>query len=171
MRDVDGPELLAHLEAADLVVGFNNLRFDYAVLRGYTDGDLRRLPTFDMLEDVRRRIGFRLPLGHLGEETLGVAKSADGLQSLAWWQAGEVARVEAYCRDDVALLRDLLAYGIEHGHLRFRTRDGQRVRLPAPWDLAELIEHATAQSDQSRYPGGRPVSPEPETRTIAPAPG
>jgi DEAD/DEAH box helicase domain-containing protein len=140
--EADVPRLLEQLEAADLVVGFNVRRFDYCVLRGYTDRDLTALPTFDMLDAIHRQLGFRLPLGHLAEETLGAAKSADGLQSLRWWQEGRTDLIEAYCRQDVALLRDLLKYAERHGHLCFRTKEGRRVRLPARWHLAELIEQA-----------------------------
>jgi DEAD/DEAH box helicase domain-containing protein len=139
------PELLARLAAADLVVGFNVRRFDYAVLRGYPSADPAALPTFDLLDDLHRRIGFRLPLGHLAEETLGIAKSGDGLQSLAWWRAGEVARVADYCRRDVEILRALFEHALAHGHLRFRTRDGRLVRLPARWNVAELVEAARAR--------------------------
>ena len=42
-------ELLKELQRADLVVGFNQLRFDYEVLHGYTVFDLTQLPTLDML--------------------------------------------------------------------------------------------------------------------------
>jgi DEAD/DEAH box helicase domain-containing protein len=138
------PELLARLAAADLVVGFNVRRFDYAVLRGYPSADPAALPTFDLLDDLHQRIGFRLPLGHLAEETLGIAKSGDGLQSLAWWHAGEVARVTDYCKRDVEILRALFEHALAHGHLRFRTRDGRLVRLPARWNVANLIESASA---------------------------
>jgi DEAD/DEAH box helicase domain-containing protein len=141
-HESDVPALLERLAAADLVVGFNVRRFDYAVLRGYTDRDLAALPTFDMLDAVHRRLGFRLPLGHLAEETLGVPKSGDGLQSLEWWKEGRVAEVEAYCRRDVELLQGLYSHAETHGHLCFRTRGGERVRLPAPWKTAELIEQA-----------------------------
>jgi len=151
-------DLLARLAAADLVVGFNVLRFDYGVLRGYTDDDPAALPTFDLLDDVHRRIGFRLPMGHLAEETLGVPKSADGLQSLAWWREGEVERVADYCRRDVEILRGLFEHGVRHGFLRFRTRDGQRVRLPAPWDPAALVEAARARQPRSRRRRGRATS-------------
>ena len=67
------PELLAALREADLVVGFNVRRFDYRVLRGYTDEDLTKLPTFDLLDAIHSRLGFRVALGHLAEETLGLA--------------------------------------------------------------------------------------------------
>jgi DEAD/DEAH box helicase domain-containing protein len=133
-------ELVERLHTADLVVGFNVKGFDYQVLRGYGDFDLESLPTFDMLEAIHRRLGFRLALNHLGEETLGVGKSADGLQSLQWWKEGRVDEIEKYCRADVALMRNLLAHAEEHGHLCFRTRNGERVRLPAAWRIPDLIE-------------------------------
>jgi DEAD/DEAH box helicase domain-containing protein len=149
------PELIERLAAADLVVGFNVHRFDYAVLRRYASADPGALPTFDLLEDLHRRIGFRLPLGHLAEQTLGMPKSGDGLQSLAWWRAGEVARVTDYCRRDVEIVRALFEYALAHGHLRFRTRDGHLVRLPARWCLPELVEAARAAQPRS-YDEPRP---------------
>ena len=72
------PELLAALRRADLVVGYNVRRFDYQVLRGYTSEDLSQLRTFDVLEAIHARLGFRLSLGHLAEETLGAPKQEIG---------------------------------------------------------------------------------------------
>ncbi len=144
-READVGALLERLASAELVVGFNALRFDYRVLRGYTDRDLARLPTFDLLDAIHARIGFRLPLGHLGEETLGVPKSADGLQALQWWKEGRVDEIERYCRQDVTLLRDLFEHARRHGHLLFRTRRGERVRIPLRLSIEELVEHSRAR--------------------------
>jgi DEAD/DEAH box helicase domain-containing protein len=136
------PALLERLAAADLVVGFNVRRFDYAVLRGYTDRDLERLPTFDLLDAVHARLGFRVSLGHLAGETLGREKSGDGLEAIRWWREGRLDELRRYCERDVALLRDLFHFGLEHGFLLFRTRAGERVRLPARWSLPEILEAA-----------------------------
>ena len=141
----DVHRLIERLGEADLVVGFNVISFDYAVLRGYTDADLSALPTFDMLAAIHQRLGYRLALGHLAEETLGASKGADGLQSLVWWKEGRVEEIEQYCRQDVKLLVDLLDHASEHGHLCFRTKRGDRVRLPAPWHIPELVERAHAR--------------------------
>jgi DEAD/DEAH box helicase domain-containing protein len=141
-REANVEALIAHLAAADLVIGFNVRGFDYRVLRGYTERDLARLPTFDLLDAIHARLGFRLSLGHLGEETLGVPKTADGLQSLRWWREGRIAEIERYCRGDVAILRDLFEHARTHGHLMFRTRGGERVRLPLRLSLPELLERA-----------------------------
>ena len=143
-READVEALVAKLESADLVVGFNVLRFDYRVLRGYVDRDLAALPTFDLLDAIHRRVGFRLSLGHLGEETLGAPKSGDGLASLRWWREGRLDEIERYCRDDVTLLRDLFEHARSHGHLLFRTRRGERVRLPLHVSLPELVERGLA---------------------------
>ena len=112
---------------------------------GYTDRRLERLPTFDLLEEIHARLGFRLALGHLGEQTLGTPKSADGLQSLAWWKEGRIDEIERYCRQDVSLLRDLFDHAREHGYLIFRTRRGERVRLPIPLSLPEILERQRAR--------------------------
>src|SRR6266436_8855339 len=55
-------ELITELQRADLIVGFNNLRFDYEVLHGYTTFDLRQLPTLDMLVDLQNTLQHRLSL-------------------------------------------------------------------------------------------------------------
>ena len=146
--EADVERLLQRLAGADLVIGFNVRRFDYQVLRGYTDFDLSSLPTFDVLDEIHARLGFRVSLAHLGEETLGESKSADGLQALAWWKEGRVDEIEKYCRRDVALLRDLFDHAREHGHLLFRSRRGGRVRVPLQFSVDELIERARAERDR-----------------------
>jgi len=151
----DVHRLIERLGEADLVVGFNIISFDYAVLRGYTDADLSALPTFDMLAAIHQRLGYRLALGHLAEETLGATKGADGLQSLIWWKEGRVDEIEQYCRQDVSLLVDLLRHASEHGHLCFRTKRGDRVRLPAAWQIPELVERAHARPAGAAANGDR----------------
>jgi DEAD/DEAH box helicase domain-containing protein len=127
-------ELIARLEAAELVVGFNVKRFDYEVLGAYTGIDYRRkLPTLDLWEEVRRRLGFRLGLNHLVEATLGARKTADGLQSLEWVKQGRMDLVEAYCRHDVELLRDLYLFGRRMGYVLYRDKEKNTLKLPVEW--------------------------------------
>ena len=132
--------LLAHLEKADLIVGFNIKRFDYKVLSAYTSKELKVLPTFDILEDVFKRLGFRLALGHLAAETLNREKTADGLQAVEWFRQGEFEKLVEYCREDVAATRDLFHHGLEKAHLVFRKKQqNQRVRLLVDWKLEDMI--------------------------------
>ena len=127
------PMLMRHLDHFDLVIGFNIRRFDYRVLSAYSDIDFSRLPTLDILDAVKDQLGYRLSLDHLAEVTLGSGKTADGLDALKWWQEGKMARIIEYCRDDVALTRDLYRYGRENGFLLFRNKAKQTVRLPVSW--------------------------------------
>ncbi|MFQ5895405.1 MAG: Zn-binding domain-containing protein, partial [Nitrospinota bacterium] len=137
------PSLLAALRGADLVVGFNILGFDYQVLRAHSRVDLARaLPTFDMLRDLAGRIGFRPSLGALAQATLGAAKLADGLQSLAWWRAGERQKVLEYCRADAALTGELFCFGLERGHLLLERKGKGKVRIPLDWTLEGLLARA-----------------------------
>ena len=47
-----------------------------------------------------------------------------------------------YCQQDVAATRDLFLYGLEKGHLIYRTkRDNKRVRLLVDWNLDEMIKN------------------------------
>lgn len=132
--------LLAYLEQADLIVGFNIKRFDYQVLSAYTSKALDQLPTFDILEDVFKRLGFRLSLKHLAAETLDQQKTADGFQAVEWFRQGEMEKLTEYCRQDVAVTRDLFHFGLENGHLVFREKqEDRRVRLPLDWNLEKII--------------------------------
>jgi DEAD/DEAH box helicase domain-containing protein len=131
----DIPQLIDDLQGYDFVVGFNIKRFDYTVLTGYTDFDFRTLTTIDLLEHVHRRLGYRLSLDHLAQATLGAQKSADGLQALKWWKEGRIDDIVAYCKQDVAVTRDLYRYGAEHGYLLFRNKAKRDVRLPVDWSV------------------------------------
>jgi DEAD/DEAH box helicase domain-containing protein len=126
-------ELIAHLCRLDLVVGFNVKRFDYRVLSGYTDMDFTTIPTLDLLEDIHDRLGFRLSLDHLARVTMGVRKSADGLQALQWWKEGKLRKIIDYCRKDVKITRDIYLYGRENGYLLFENKAGTVVRVPVSW--------------------------------------
>ncbi|MFQ5882255.1 MAG: DEAD/DEAH box helicase [Candidatus Methylomirabilales bacterium] len=122
--------LIEELIGADLIIGFNLRRFDFGVLQAYTDRDLSTLPTLDILEAITAYLGFRVSLGHLAQATLGVAKQADGLQSLQWYKAGELQRVIDYCKADVDLTRSLYEFGRDHGYLLFLDHRGRAARLP-----------------------------------------
>ena len=124
------PALFERLRGADLVVGFNSLRFDYEVLSPFAPFDLRSLPSLDLLQRVAERLNYRLSLDNLGQATLGEPKSADGLQALQWWKEGRLEDIATYCRKDVDITRRLYLHGLEQGFLLFSNKAGSRVRVP-----------------------------------------
>ncbi|MCF6290418.1 MAG: DEAD/DEAH box helicase [Desulfobacterales bacterium] len=121
---------IARLQGLGLVVGFNTLRFDNRVLSAYTSFDLARLPSLDILAEIRNRLGYRLSLDHLAQVTLGVKKSANGLMALKWYQEGRMEELAQYCSDDVRITRDLYRHGLDKGFLLFKNKAGSTVRCP-----------------------------------------
>ena len=126
-------ELIDLLLEADLVVGYNIFGFDYEVLRAYTDRDLRQLPTVDLMRDLEARLGFRPKLDSVVQPTLGVGKTADGLQALEWWRRGELDKIMAYCRDDVRVTRDLYDYGKRNRCVLVARFGGTPRRVEVDW--------------------------------------
>lgn len=122
--------LIDHLFELDLVVGFNNKRFDNQVLSGYTVKNLNLLPSLDLLEEVHNQLGYRLSLDRIAEFTLGRKKTADGLQALAWYKEGRIDLIREYCKKDVEVTRDLFHFGMENNHFLFCNKAGKVVRLP-----------------------------------------
>jgi DEAD/DEAH box helicase domain-containing protein len=139
-------DLIEHLKRADLVVGYNVLRFDYEVLRGYTFENLNRLPTLDLLLVVERALGNRLKLDSLAKATLGTSKSADGLQSLEWFKAGKIDLVTEYCIHDVEITRDVLLYALNKGCLLYDKKGAGAVRLTLPIDLKDYMSYPQSVS-------------------------
>jgi DEAD/DEAH box helicase domain-containing protein len=127
------PALVEQLFGARLVVGYNTIKFDYRVLRPYTDRRLNQLPTLDIFDHLYRRTNFRSRLDTVASETLGEHKSGHGLEAYEWWKAGEVQKVVDYCRDDVRLTYEVYKYGKEHGAVFTRDPRGRRTRVAVMW--------------------------------------
>jgi len=126
----DIPDLISDLQGFDLVVGFNNKRFDNKVLSAYSVFNLASLPTLDIMEVITNRLGYRLSLDRLAEHTLGVKKSANGLQALQWYKEGKMEEIISYCRHDVKITRDIFLFGLKNRYLLFKNKAGSIVRLP-----------------------------------------
>jgi len=123
-------ELADRLLRADLVIGFNQLHFDYQVLSAYTVQDLRGRPNLDLLKEIYTVLGRRVGLDHLARATLNRKKTADGLASLEWVKQGRLDLVKAYCQEDVRLTFDLYVFAREHGYLLFEDKEGRKLRVP-----------------------------------------
>jgi DEAD/DEAH box helicase domain-containing protein len=131
----DVPALIADLKAAERVVGFNLRQFDYTVLKYYTPERLNDLPTLDLLDDIYNKLGFRIGLDALAAATLGpaVRKSADGLAAIRWFREGKIDQLIAYCRDDVAITKQLFEAGRDRGFVQYIDRDGRTKRVSVAW--------------------------------------
>lgn len=152
-REEEVPELIRHLQELDLVVGFNTIHFDYAVLRAYTPFDFGRLPSFDILKEIHDMLGIRVSLNHLGEKTLGRSKISDGVQAVQWFRENQWEPLTEYCKEDVLLTRDLFLHALEKGYLLYADRQERLLRIQTPWDLEKLLEERKTKGPPAR-PGG-----------------
>ena len=125
----DAVNLIAELEQFTHLVTFNGNRFDLEVLRAYSSVDKIQQCSWDIHEELFKLLGHRVKLDQLAKDTLGTAKSADGLQAVEWWRAGKRNEVAEYCEKDVAILRDIVQHGRTNGFVVISSR-----RVPVNWD-------------------------------------
>jgi DEAD/DEAH box helicase domain-containing protein len=125
--------LIDELFRAEIVVGYNLMKFDYRVLAAYTNRKFSHLRTVDMFDHLYRRLGFRVSLDSVASATLGAKKIADGCQAVSWWRAGEVAKLCEYCQEDVRLTHQVYQFGKDHGYVLIRERAGGTRRVPVMW--------------------------------------
>lgn len=127
-------ELVDQLVKADLVVGFNVINFDYEVLMGYTVLDLpHQCRTLDMLVDLEAKLGHRLSLDSVATASLGVGKTADGLDAIRWWREGKLKEIAEYCCYDVKCTKLVHEYGVAHKKLLFSDRFQKKRSVPVEW--------------------------------------
>jgi len=127
-------DLISRLRRADLVVGYNILRFDYEVLMAYTILSLPdQLRTLDLLVDIEKAVGHRLKLEDVAQGTLGVGKVAEGLDAIRWWREGKVMEIAEYCCFDVKVTKLVHEYGAANKELFFSDRFGRKQRIGINW--------------------------------------
>lgn len=133
--------LCEELVRADLVVGWNHLQFDYPVLQPYVFPTLaEQTVNLDMMLELESILGFRLKLDSVASASLGMGKTADGLDALKWWQehkkTGEFAplrRIAEYCAYDVKVTKCVHEYALEHGLLKFEDKSGRLNEVAVSW--------------------------------------
>ena len=126
-------KLFPLLEASSYIIGFNVKSFDLAVLQGYYPGKVQHFPTFDLLDDIRGKIGRRLALNDLIFATLGKKKTGHGLQAIQLYQEGKWEELKRYCLDDVLLTKELFEFGVEKGEVMYLNEKG-KVTIKVDWE-------------------------------------
>lgn len=131
-KNVD--ELVAQLLRADLVVGFNHVGFDYQVLQAYTILDMAsQTKNLDLLVDIEAAVGRRIGLEGIAMATLGVGKSAEGLQAIAWYREGKWREIAEYCAYDVKVTMRVHEFGRKYGYVQFMDSTNQLQKVPVKW--------------------------------------
>lgn len=137
-REEEFGEMFKLFESADRIVGFNSIDFDMAALKPYYLGDLLKLPNFDILQEVERKVGYRVKLDALAKETLGVQKGGSGLDALEYYREDNWEALTKYCLEDVVITRELYFYGQKNGELKFKNKWNELTRVSV--NFANLVK-------------------------------
>jgi len=117
---------------ADRIIGFNTLKFDIPALRPYTKIDLEKLNHLDIMDLVHQKIGRKLSLNSLAQETLGNVKIDKGTNAVLYWVKKDpesLEKLQNYCEADVILTRDLYDFGKKNGFLKYKDKWNDSVRV------------------------------------------
>jgi hypothetical protein len=130
-------DLIQQLLRADLVVGFNVVNFDYEVLMGYTILDLPlQLRTLDLLVEVEKLARSKPRLDNIAQATLGVGKTADGVDAIKCWREKRFMEIAEYCCFDVKVTKLLHEHGVRNRELYYTDKFNRKHRLEIAWDGA-----------------------------------
>lgn len=125
-EEKDLSQLNQILSETSLVIGFNIKSFDYTVLQPYLRIPLDKLPTLDILEDLKNILGHRVSLNSVAKATLGKEKSGHGLDAIRLYKAGEIEKIKKYCLQDVRLTLEIYEFGLKNKFVRYLSKDGQK---------------------------------------------
>src|SRR3989344_750022 len=131
-EEKDLAKLFTLLETCSYIIGFNVKGFDMEVLQGYYPGKIHHFPVFDLLDDLRSKIGRRLALNDFLFATLGKKKTGHGLQAIELFKEGKGDDLKKYCLDDVMLTKELFDFGIEKGEVMYLNEKG-KVTVKVEW--------------------------------------
>lgn len=126
-------KLFPRLEHTSMLIGFNINKFDLPVLSPYYVGDISKIPTLDILDEVHKKLGFRIALDDLARATLGIKKEGHGLKAIEYFKNGEMEKLRDYCLSDVKITRELYEYGKKEGKLYFQDVHAKR-EIPVAWN-------------------------------------
>ncbi|MBI2641725.1 ribonuclease H-like domain-containing protein [Candidatus Roizmanbacteria bacterium] len=126
------PQLFPILEDSSYIIGFNVKSFDLPVLQYYYPGKVHNLPIFDILEDIREKVGKRLALNDIIMATLNKKKSGHGLMAIDYYKEKRWEELKKYCLDDVLLTKELFDFGVEKNEIYYLDERG-RVTVKVDW--------------------------------------
>ncbi len=134
--------LIQEMKAADLVVGYNHIGFDYEVIQPFSFWNIADMTNnLDICLDLSSKLGHRLALDAIATPSLGgLSKTAKGTDALKWWAAyeaeGDIEKlmdIATYCCYDVKVTMEVYYYGVEHGYVLYENKSGEVTEIPVDW--------------------------------------
>lgn len=131
--EADFPQMWPYFSDADRIIGFNSLGFDVPALVPLCPYNFKNLFHFDIMDEIKNKLGFRLSLNALATETIGHSKIDVGTNAPVYWDQGTVEsldKLKIYCEADVAVTKELYDYGLKYGHLKYKDK----------WNTSRMVE-------------------------------
>lgn len=134
--------LIAELQSADLVVGYNHIGFDYGVLQPFLFWTLAEATrNLDICTYLTHKLGHRLKLDSVARPTLGGnSKTAEGTDALKWWaeyeQTGDSQKlldIARYCCYDVKVTMEVYKFGVANGYVLYEDKNGNAEKVEVDW--------------------------------------
>ena len=126
------PNLFPILEKSSYIVGYNIRSFDLPVLQAYYPGKVEVFSLFDILDDIKEKIGYRIGLNDVASATLNEKKTGHGLMAIDYYKEGKWDELKKYCMDDVLVTKKLFEYGIDKKEIFYLNETG-KVTIRVDW--------------------------------------
>lgn len=120
-------EMWSFFEKADLLVTFNGIYFDLPILQKYCSFDLKKINHLDIFVEVRKKTNKKIGLNNIATTTLKIAKSANGLDAVAWWNSGEIEKIKKYCEQDVKVTKDVYEFACKNNLLKYTDLKSKKI--------------------------------------------
>jgi hypothetical protein len=130
--------------SSDLVIGYNNIKFDDMVCRA-TGIDIPVDKSYDILRQIWHASGISNKFNKLTHSGFGLdavakangvveTKLANGAEAPIWFQRGEYAKLVEYCMRDVLLTKRILDHIIDFGWL-LHPKTQRKLKINKPMEM------------------------------------
>ena len=112
---------------AEILITFNGDHFDIPLLQKYCSFDLKNIQHLDIFAEVQKITGKKIGLDNIATTTLKIAKSANGLDAVAWWNSGEIEKIKKYCEQDVKVTKDIYEFAKKNNFLKYKDLKTKKI--------------------------------------------
>lgn len=123
--EADFPKMFELFKDVDRIIGYNSLKFDVPALIPHSPYDFTKLKHYDLLEEIRKSLGFRISLANLTQSTLNHSKIDVGTNAVLYWNEAtkdSLAKLQKYCEADVMVTKEVYDYAFKYGQLKYLDR-------------------------------------------------
>ncbi len=126
---------------ADRIIGFNSLHFDVPAMAPLSPYDFKKLNHFDIMDQIKNTLGFRLSLNAVASETLGHTKIDNGLNAVYYWQEHSkesLAKLKKYCEMDVTVTKEVYDFGLKNKKLKYKDKWNTPREVPVDFSYPKV---------------------------------